>query len=166
MEETLFNQPVTEQVLTVQALTEQALSTQILMAQALTIAAASIFGILGIVHLIYTFFTNKFESTESSTTQAMKASTIVLTNNTTVWKAWIGFNASHSLGMLLIAALYIPLAACELSLLVENSYLLVIASLFSLAYLGLAIKYWFAIPIIGISIATLCFIAALVLQQF
>ena len=64
--------------------------------QVLLIAGASIFGVLGTLHLIFTFFTNKFDAYDSSVTEAMKNTSPVLTKDTTVWDAWIGFNASHS----------------------------------------------------------------------
>lgn len=74
------------------------------MAQILLIMGASIFGILGVIHLMYTFFTNKFEAHDSSVTEAMKKTSPALTKETTVWDAWIGFNASHSLGAMLVGA--------------------------------------------------------------
>ena len=40
----------------------------------------------------------------------MKQTSPVLTKDTTVWDAWVGFNASHSIGAMLVAAFYIPLA--------------------------------------------------------
>lgn len=79
------------------------------MEQVLIIIGASIFGVLGTIHLIYTFFTNKFEAYDSAVTEAMKATSPILTRETTVWNAWIGFNASHSLGAMLFASIYVPL---------------------------------------------------------
>ena len=60
--------------------------------QILIIVGASIFGILGLVHLIYTFYTNKFDARKSSVTDAMKKTSPVLTKETTIWDAWVGFN--------------------------------------------------------------------------
>ena len=81
------------------------------MEQILIIIGASIFGILGTFHLLYTFFTNKFDAYDPSVNEAMKGTSPILTKETSMWNAWVGFNASHSLGAMLVAGVYIPLAA-------------------------------------------------------
>jgi hypothetical protein len=132
-------------------------------ARLLWIAASSIYIFLATLHLLYTFFTNKFLAKDSNTVEAMKNTHPLLTNKTTMWKAWIGFNGSHSsggifLGManLFLATLYFPFLAASLPLLL----LTVITSLF---YLFLGIKYWFNIPLTGIAIATCCYVIAFVI---
>ena len=52
------------------------------MEQILLIIGASIFGLLGTIHLLYTFFTNKFEAYDSSVNEAMKATSPILTKET------------------------------------------------------------------------------------
>jgi hypothetical protein len=79
-------------------------------AQAMIITGAALFGVLGTLHLAYTFFTNKFEARDAATTAAMKLTSMVLTRRTTLWNAWVGFNGSHSLGAMLFAAVYLMLA--------------------------------------------------------
>lgn len=133
------------------------------MEQALIIIGASIFGVLGTIHLIYTFFTNKFEAYDSSVTEAMKASSPILTRETTVWNAWIGFNASHSLGAMLVAAIYIPLATSYYSVIQQSVWFSTLPVLIGLSYLALAKIYWFKIPFFGILVSTACFIGAAVL---
>ncbi|MGH1543817.1 MAG: LIC_13387 family protein [Arenicella sp.] len=59
--------------------------------------------------LDFTFHTNKFDAYDPAVTEAMKSTSVVLTKETTVWRAWVGFNASHSLGAMLVAGVYIPL---------------------------------------------------------
>ena len=90
------------------------------MEQILLIIGASIFGILGTIHLLYTFFTNKFEAYDSSVIEAMKATSPILTKETSIWKAWVGFNASHSLGAMLFAGIYIPFAASHFSIIQQS----------------------------------------------
>jgi tellurite resistance protein TehA-like permease len=51
--------------------------------------------ILGSIHLYYIFFTNKFSSRNEKMIEEMKSSSFILTKETTMWNAWIGFNASH-----------------------------------------------------------------------
>jgi len=56
------------------------------MEQALLIIGASIFGLLGTLHLLYTFFTNKFEAYDSAITESMKKTSLILTKETTIWE--------------------------------------------------------------------------------
>jgi len=134
-----------------------------MMAKILLIVGASIFGILGTVHLLYTFFTNKFEAFDSEVTEAMKRTSPILTKETSVWNAWIGFNASHSLGAMLVAAVYIPLTASYFSVIQQSVWFSILPVLIGLSYLMLAKTYWFRIPFVGMLISTICFTGAAVL---
>ena len=81
-----------------------------------------------------------------------------------MWKAWIGFNASHSLGAMLLAALYLLLAIRHMPVLHESPLLAWLGVAGGLAYLALAWRYWFRTPLIGIALGTACFaLAALLL---
>ena len=133
------------------------------MEQILIIIGASIFGMLGTVHLFYTFFTNKFEAYDSSVTEAMKETSPILTKETTVWSAWIGFNASHSIGAMLVAGFYIPLTMFYFSVIQQSVWFSVLPAMVGLSYLILAKQYWFKIPFIGILISTICFTGAAIL---
>jgi hypothetical protein len=129
----------------------------------LILAGALVIGLLGSVHLAYTFFTGKFLPRDGALVDAMKATSPVLTRQTTMWKAWIGFNASHSLGAILFAAFYLLLAGGHMEILRESKAFLLIGVATCLAYLWLAHRYWFRVPFIGIAIATGCFLLATVL---
>jgi len=133
------------------------------MEQILLIIGASIFGILGTFHLIYTFFTNKFDAYDPSVTEAMKNTSLILTKDTSVWNAWVGFNASHSLGAMLFAGIYIPLSAFHLNVIQDSLWFSFLPVLIGLSYLALAKKYWFKIPFVGILISSICFLSAAVL---
>lgn len=133
------------------------------MEQILIIVGASIFGVLGIVHLLYTFFTNKFEAYDSSVTDAMKKTSLILTKETTVWDAWIGFNASHSFGAMLVAGIYIPLVIHYFEIIKQSVWFSILPVIIGLSYLVLAKKYWFKIPFVGVLISTVCFVLAALL---
>ena len=133
------------------------------MAQIFLIIGASVFGILGSIHLWYTFFTNKFEAHDSSVTEAMKRTAPILTKETSVWDAWVGFNASHSLGALLVAAVYIPLTTSYFYIIQQSFWFSILPVLVGLSYLTLAKKYWFKIPFFGVLISTVCFVGAAIL---
>jgi len=125
--------------------------------------ASSIFLILGAMHLIYTFFTNKFLARDSETTQKMKETSPILTKETTVWNAWIGFNASHSAGAIFIGLINILLVTQHFEVYQNSFNILLLDICAGIFYLFLAKKYWFKIPLIGILIATSCFIISLLL---
>jgi len=124
---------------------------------------ASIIGLLGFVHLIYTFFTDNFNPYSPDVTSAMKSTTVTITKETTIWYAWVGFNASHSLGAIIFAAIYLPLAFSHIEFIANNSWFAILPSIVSISYLLLAKSYWFKIPFFGFLISTLCFVSAFVL---
>lgn len=130
------------------------------MQQLLLIIGSLIFGLLGSVHLIYTFLSNKFDPYKTEVKIAMQSTSPVLTKETSIWKAWVGFNASHSFGAILVALFYVPLSTFHLEIIQNSLWFSVLPFLIGVCYLILAIKYWFKVPLIGISIATLCFLAA------
>ena len=137
-----------------------------MIAQVLWITGAFIVLVLGTVHLAYTFFTNKFSSRNANVVDEMKKSYPRLTNKTTLWKAWIGFNASHSAGAIFLGLVNIILAVQYFQLL-KQSYLLLVLNIITIAfYLFLAKQYWFKIPFTGILVTLLCFVASVVLMIF
>lgn len=130
--------------------------------QGLILLGAGIYGFLATAHLVFTFFSNKFDARDPRVNEAMKASSPVLTRRLTMWDAWIGFNGSHSLGGMLFSAVYLLLGWNHMDLLRSSPSFLILAIVFSLAYLALGLRYWFRTPTSGIAIATVCFIAAAV----
>ncbi len=131
------------------------------MSQAALVAlGAGIFGVLGTLHLAYTFFTHRFDPRDAAVMDPMKATSPRLTRETTMWKAWVGFNASHSLGAMVFAAFYLILAIAHPELLRESKAFVVLALAAGLAYLAVGFKYWFRIPVTGILVATACFAIA------
>jgi len=125
--------------------------------------ASSIFLILGTIHLVYTFFTNKFLARDGETNEKMKSTSPILTNETSVWNAWIGFNASHSTGAMFIGLINIMLVCQHFEVYRSSFNILLLDICTGIFYLFLAKKYWFKIPLIGILIATSCFIVAILL---
>ena len=112
---------------------------------------------LGTLHLLYTFFSNRFQPRNPQVETEMRNTTPRLTKSTTMWHAWIGFNASHSLGAIYFGIMNFVLVLGFFEV-YRSSILLQLINLLTLTfYLFLARKYWFRIPFIGILIATICF---------
>lgn len=126
-------------------------------------SSATVVGLLGSIHLLYTFRGNKLYPRDASTIAAMQASHPVLTRETTVWRATLGFNSSHSLGAILFGLVFGYLATQQLPLVQQSIFLQVLGMGTLLAYLALARRYWFSIPRRGIALACVLFAAGLVL---
>ena len=79
-----------------------------------------------------------------------------------MWRAGIGFNFSHSLGVLLLGALGVW-AGCRIKVLPVDIVIPAL-TLIGCAYEVLAVLYWFRIPAIGVAVGTGCFAAAWLLS--
>ena len=119
--------------------------------------------VLGTIHLFYTFFTNKFSPRNKKLEEEMKSAMPYLTRQTTMWKGWIGFNASHSSGAMFIGIINFYLAVKYFTLFQSDNFFFLINILTIGFYVWLAKKYWFKIPLIGISISLTCFIVSYIL---
>lgn len=137
-----------------------------MLSKILWLSGSAIFFILGTLHLSYTFFTSKLDPRNKSIIEEMKNTSPRLTDETTIWKAWIGFNASHSAGAIFIGLVNSILAA-RYFYIIENSILLSsLTILTSVFYLWLGKKYWFSFPFTCILIAVCCFIGSPVVGFF
>jgi hypothetical protein len=133
---------------------------------ALLILGGAIFGVLGGMHTIYTLLDlrnpRRLVPADPSVAQAMAHSTLRLSQGgTDMWRAWIGFNFSHSLGLLVFAALAIWAGARIKTL---PSAVMPGLILVGGLYLVLALLYWFRSPAIGVAMGTGCFLAAWLLS--
>ena len=131
----------------------------------LWITGSSIFVILGTLHLLYTFFTNKFSVRDRETEERMKKSFPVLTKKTTMWKAWVGFNASHSIGGIFFGIINFIFAVSYFEMLQDSALLLLLTCGVSFFYLFLGFKYWFLIPRTGILISSVCFVSIIFISM-
>lgn len=127
-------------------------------------ASAAIIFVLGLVHLVYTFVGNRFEPRDAELLESMKNVSPVITRSTTMWKAWLGFNASHSYGAILFGVVYGYLAIAHAALLTQSAFLLLVGLLLLLGYLFLAVRYWFRIPLLGIALASAFYVIALIVN--
>jgi hypothetical protein len=130
-----------------------------MIAQALIAASAAIVLTLGTLHLVYTFYGTKLLPRDRALRAQMEQSTLVLTRETSVWKAWIGFNASHGLGAMLFGAVYGHLALVQPAVLMHSPFLLATGAALLLSYAWLGRRYWFSVPFRGIVLALLLYVA-------
>lgn len=139
-------------------------NTSIMLAQYLWIFGSFVIFFLGSLHLYYTFFSDKFSSRNEKMIGEMKISFPNLTKETTMWKAWIGFNASHSSGAMFIGLMNIYLALYYFPILVNDHFFFLFSILTLVFYAWLGKIYWFKIPLIGILTTLGCYIAGYILS--
>lgn len=123
-----------------------------------------IFVLLGLLHALYTFLDigrpRRLVPQDLSVARAMAGSQVRLARGgTTMWRAWVGFNFSHSLGAVLFGGLCIG-ASVVLGAIAVPGWILVLLVAIACVYLGLSVLYWFRIPTAGIAVATVCLLAA------
>lgn len=132
--------------------------------QGLLLLGASTFALLGTIHLIFTFVGARFEPRDLKLMESMKVVSPRISGQTTMWAAWIGFNASHSLGAMTFAFLYLYLGLFHYELLQQSRVLNGFPVVVGLVFVGLAKLYWFKVPLLGISFATVCFCASFLMS--
>jgi hypothetical protein len=128
----------------------------------LVAASATIILLLGLIHLLYTFRGNKLHPRDSALEARLKQVSPVITRETTMWKAWIGFNASHSYGAILFGLVYGYLALFQSAFLFASTFLLLIGLVLLTGYVFLGKVYWFSVPLRGIVLSTALYVTALV----
>ncbi|MDA1349664.1 MAG: hypothetical protein O3A47_12505 [Chloroflexi bacterium] len=136
--------------------------------QILFIVGALLFMVLGVAHGAYTWIerTRPFRLTPRNpeVRDAMKGSTLAIHPSTNVWRAWLGFNFSHSLGAVTFGVVYLILTVSDFSVITANLLLLGLPVIVSGIYLVLAIRYWFIIPLVGIALGFGCFMMGALLS--
>lgn len=132
-----------------------------MLASALITSSAAVVLLFGSMHLLFTFNGPKLHPRDPAVTAAMKAVSPVITRETTVWRATLGFNATHSMGLMLFGLIYGYLALAQPALLWTSGFLLTLGLVTLVAYVVLAKLYFFGIPFRGVTAATLLYVAGL-----
>jgi hypothetical protein len=127
--------------------------------------SASIVLTLGVLHLIFTFWGAKLTPRDPALQVSMSQISPVITKETTMWKGWVGFNASHSMGLILFGLVYDFLAIVHSWLLFQSPFLLTIGLAMLGGYFSLSKVYFFRRPFIGVSISLACYVASIVASR-
>ena len=136
-----------------------------MLASALVILSAFVILTLGIVHLIYTFKGPKLMPRDPELLSAMKGVSPGISRETTMWRAWIGFNASHSMGAILFGLVFGYLALAHPVFLFDSVFLSAVGFLMLAGLVVLGRRYWFSIPFRGIAISLVCYTAGQILAR-
>jgi hypothetical protein len=120
----------------------------------LALAAAGIFTALGLLHLVYTLqdFGAKpryFRPRDAALLPAMRATQMgIAPGGRDYWSGILGFNLSHSIGVLLLALLI------AVATLYEITWLEPVLVAVGIALAGIAWRCWFRVPMWGCLIGT------------
>ena len=115
------------------------------------IANGGIFCLLGALHAIFTGV-GFLHLVNPDLITGMRSTGLRLSRNrTNMWDAWLGFNFSHAVGLILFGVICTQTAARS-----TMPLLVAVAGV----YLLLALRFWFYAPAIAIAIATLCLLFA------
>ncbi|MFM0207811.1 hypothetical protein PQQ96_10390 [Paraburkholderia sediminicola] len=134
-------------------------------ARILMVLSASIMFALGVAHLVYTFWGPKLTPRDPALQISMSQISPVITKQTTMWRAWVGFNVSHSMGAILFGLIFGFLALAHAQLLFRSPFLLVVGLAMLGGYAVLGKVYWFSAPFTGICISLACYVASIALSR-
>lgn len=82
-----------------------------------------------------------------------------------MWRAWVGFNVSHSMGAILFGLVFGFLALAHGPLLFQSPFLLVVGLAMLGGFVVLGKVYWFSAPFRGISMSLACYVASIALSR-
>ena len=115
--------------------------------------SAAVVGLLGALHLLYTFRGKKLMPRDTHLARQMELVSPEISRYTTMWRAWVGFNASHALGALLFALVFGWFGLAQPELFFHSPFIVAVGFAMLVGYVLLAKEYWFWIPLTGLSIA-------------
>ena len=131
------------------------------MASLFFIVGGAIFVFLGCVHAIYMLADlrrpRRLAPADPALIQAMAGNAVRLSRGgTDMWRAWIGFNFSHSLGAIVFGSICV---AAGMFVQAMPRALLLVPAIIGCLYLILSIRYWFRAPTIAIALGTALLLA-------
>ncbi|MGM3273364.1 LIC_13387 family protein [Ralstonia sp. 24A2] len=111
---------------------------------------------VGMLHLVLTL-TGKLNPQDPDLRVRMKQTPLALLKRTDMWSCWTGFNASHSIALMLFGLFYGFLAAKHSQLLFGSSFLLAVGLTTIVSFVVLGTVYWFRRPpyiVLGVPLAS------------
>ncbi|MEO0470257.1 MAG: hypothetical protein AAF206_11590 [Bacteroidota bacterium] len=122
------------------------------------IIGSVIVSLMGAYHLYATYFTPLFTPNDPEMLDRMKRFHAPITDQTNLWRAWLGFNGSHSSGAIFFGSVNLMLAWSQPDWYASAWGLQVLNLMMLGFYIFLAKKFWFKLPLIGISLSSLFFL--------
>jgi hypothetical protein len=82
-----------------------------------------------------------------------------------MWRCWMGFNASHSMGLILFGLIYGYLALAHDQLLFRSPFLLLVGLVMLSCLIVVCRLYFFRAPLIGVSISCVFYVVSIALSR-
>jgi hypothetical protein len=136
-----------------------------LAAKLLMVLSAGIIFTLGAIHLIYTFYGLQLTPRDPALQISMSQVSPVISKETTMWRCWVGFNATHSMALLLFGLVFGFLALAHGEVLFHSPFLLVVGLAMLAGLVVLCKLFFFRVPLIGVSIALVCYVASVAISR-
>jgi hypothetical protein len=136
-----------------------------LAAKILMVLSAGIIFTLGLAHLVYTFWGSNLTPRDPALQVSMSQIAPVISKETTMWRCWVGFNATHSMGLILFGLVFGFLALAHEQLLFQSPFLLVVGLAMLGGFVVLSKLYFFSGPLTSTSIALACYVASIALSR-
>jgi hypothetical protein len=138
------------------------------MPEILFIAGTIPFALLGLMHIALTFRDlsrpTYFKPSDEALIPQLKASGVVLLAQApgaqNMWRAWLGANLTHSLGLIAFALIPLVVALHDPALISRIAILSPLCIVIALAYAIIALRFWFLPAAILAMIGLVCFIVA------
>lgn len=127
---------------------------------------ASIFFLMGLAHiigaLIDVFHPFLYTPADYRVKEMMIESAMLITNRTSLWKSWLGFNISHGFGISAFSLLVLIISWKKYNYFMEIRLLYPVILLITFIYFTLCILFWFYLPAIGCGIVLCLFTASFI----
>ena len=140
------------------------------MSAVLVIVGAAILVLLGVGHVVFTLQSTPAGGPMMPTDPAVRDAMVVEGGlglapalESTLYRAWVGFNLSHSLGVIVVGAILLWHAVADLGAAVNETWFVVLAAV-PIAYFAMAVKYWFDKPRDAIAVAVVLVWAGIVIE--
>jgi hypothetical protein len=89
----------------------------------------------------------------------------VITRETNMWRCWVGFNASHGMGLILFGLVFGFLALAHGQLLFQSPFLLIVGLAMLGGFVVLSKVYFFSVLFVDVSISLACYVASIALSR-
>lgn len=117
-------------------------------------------GLHGIATLVDVFRPTFFTPVDDRIREAMIGQPIGLSSRADLWAAWLGFNLSHSLGLVFFGLVTFALTRDGFALVRSIRGMRCISTAVAATYLVLALRFWFYAPALGAAVALACFMGS------
>jgi hypothetical protein len=132
------------------------------MSKLLFLAGSVSFSTLGLAHAWLAIRVlrgpRSFTPTDDNVRLAMVGARLRLAPQTTIWRSWLGFNLSHSLGLLVFGGLLTGIAVRDFDFVASSAFLETSSVIVALLYLWMAIRFWFWLPATLSAVGAVCFL--------